>query len=1280
MIKAVLFDLDGVLIDTETLYTGFWAGMGEEFSLSPTFAADIKGTTLPSILEYFPAEKREYVTGRIHDFEDTMPYNFFPGAKKLLATLREAGVRIAVVTSSDDVKMSHLQRQHPEFLSMIDYLVDSSMISKSKPDPEGYLKAAEALDVSPGECIVVEDSLQGLEAGHRAGAMVVGIATTNPRHEVEQRSNVCLDSISQFTLDILHLTDPFLDGVAKAFVENEADDLADYCFVTPNKRSGVFLRDSFARRLSEVCSTALLPEVIPVSDFIADFSSGADAPRIRQLFILYNAYKRVLQRRMSAKELAAGKHLVDFNRFRYWGDILLNDFNDVDRYMVDSSQIFRNVEALKEISANYLTTEQLEIIRRYWNEELVPEPVKEFWNHITYRGENSKADKKNVAGFVKLWQAMNDIYVEFRRDIEAEGLTYPGKAYRDAAQEVADADVFPFKKYVFVGFNVLSTSERKIFESLQKKGMADFYWDYSSPQFNVPGNRAARFLKQNIKDFPSFYKEVGRTPLPYYPVVEILSMPTTIGQAKFVPQILRELYPNYFRNGSDGENAVKREQNHDDLLNTAIVLPDENLVQPLINSIPEQIPAVNVTMGFPLRHTPVATLLSAIVSMQLRARQVKSRGTFFFEDVSAVLSHPLIRLNFTDICNNIIAEINEKKLFNIPADTLVANRYAPLKPLFELVSNTADPETVLNYYMRLLRWLRQVVTDNAVSSGNAIVVNVKAETTADEYDEDFDEELPFEDDVEMPKADTKATDENVPSAAGIPDTETQVLGPAYLDLQYIDGYIDAVEQLHSLAGTYLKDVYLEDSTVFQLVERVVGSQTVNYDGQPLVGLQVMGVLESRNLDFQNVVLTSVNERIFPRKHYTKSFIPNALRAGYGMATLEHQESMYAYYFYRMISRARRVYLIFDSRKESGRSLGPSRFIRQIRYQFPSGLVHYNVVSTPVAAPSEERITIEKTPRVMRRLNEFRTPGSGRYFSASSLNEYLTCPLSFYLTHVEGYYADNEIVDYMEDYEYGRILHEALQNMFVKARGSNSELKLTPELRQQLSRKGNVEAFVTEAIKTQYLKKPANDPAPLVGDTLIYCNIMSRTIRQMLLRENDLHGDAYFVKAEEKRKEFVKLTSKHSLNLNYTIDRIDRIEEDGESFYRLIDYKTGGDAASASSVKALFTNPNSGYRPKAIFQLMLYSNAYAACENYNGRIEPFLYLLRSVYVNPLSPLRVEKQVVADYADINAEFLDELDLLLDEIFDPAKPFKANPGNRNEHCKFCKLKKICAIPDEP
>lgn len=1034
---------------------------------------------------------------------------------------------------------------------------------------------------------------------------------------------------------------PFLKQVAQAYVDNEREKIADYCFVVPNKRSGVFLSRYFSEALTaDGTKAAIVPAITTISDFIGELSDKVELSRIEMLFILYEVYSGIVNAHLSPKERAAGKGLVDFNRFQYWGDILINDFGDVDRYMVDAAQLFRNIEGLKELSANYLTEEQLEVIRKYWNEDLVPEPVKEFWNHAVYVSDRKgdKSGHKNVSGFVKLWQVMQQLYDEFRQRLSDKGYGYSGMIYREVAQRLKEmeADDLEFDRYVFVGFSVLSESEQSIFKSMQGMGIADFYWDYASAAMRINGNRASRFIHRYVRMFPSRYR-IALDPVTVYPDINIISVPSTFGQAKAIVPILQRLYPEKFAGGrpeGDIAQTSLAQGNAIPLERTAIVLPDENLVSPLLSAIPPQIETVNVTMGFPLNHTVVASLIKNIVSLQLRARELKSLDTFFFEDVISVLSHPLIRSRYAPVCDKIIATVNHQHLFNVPASFFDNEEYAAVRPIFSIVKNLNDSESVINYLDDLMIWLLAVVSGNTGQVSDTEIMEDEDEACA-----------------------TETVNEK-------------------LELQYIVAYRSAIAELRRLNDRYLcgNKIFLEDKTVFHLAERILGNQTIAYEGMPLKGLQVMGVLESRALDFDNVVITSMNERIFPRKHYARTFIPNALRRGYGMATIEHQESMYAYYFYRLIARAKNVYLLYDGRTTGLRSGDMSRYINQIKYQFPASKVHFTGSQYSMITSRPEVVSVEKTPAVMKELRRFLGGDNPRYLSAHSLNTYIRCPLQFYLSTIERYYPEKEIVDFMDEGTYGTIVHEVAERIYLDLKGDKPSLPLTAEIFEKLEEKGFVEEYVARSIRKNYLNLPEDDPRPLHGDAVIFLKVMTRTLRKMFLRESEM-DNIEFLSGEESLYVDLKVNDKYTIALNYRIDRVDAVNRDGSSpCRRIIDYKTGRDETSISSVEKLFTHGKEMEDTKAIFQLLLYCNAYAQKEQFTGAIQPYIYRLRKVAVQAFSPLRLAGENIMDYRDLNDEFLMHLSALLDELYDPAVPFRAYPEKGG--CKYCKFRELCSV----
>lgn len=1009
--------------------------------------------------------------------------------------------------------------------------------------------------------------------------------------------------------------EPFLKQVARCYVENERDKLLDYCFVTPNKRSGVFLSKYIGEMLVAHNGVSLNPMVMTISDLVSDLTGTVEASRIEQLFILYNVYAGILTEVMTPDELARGNNLIDFNKFQYWGDILLNDFNDVDKYVIDAAQLFRNVENLKEISANFLTPEQIEVIRRYWNEDFVPEPVKEFWNHAVHvSAGNDSTDKKNVAGFVKLWQVMHRIYIEFRKRLRESSMTYSGMAYRDALERIqcSEAEDFSYRRYIFVGFNTLSVSERKIFSSLRDLGIADFYWDYASPAFSITGNSASRFLKPLVEEFRSLYN-AGQNVVEDYPDVEVIALPSTVGQVKLVEPLLRSIYPELFNDKSE---------NQDILVNTAVVLPDENLSIPLLNSLPAEIKDVNITMGYSLRQTPVASLLKNIISLQLRARKLKYENTFYYEDVLSVLSHPLVRNAEPAQCDAVVRMINENRMFNIPVSALDNEQFDRLAPIFQVVENVNDPMAVFGYIERLLKWLLEILNVNSPIDGELGIVTG---------------------------------------------------GSPVLEAGFVRSYQDALAELRRLSAKYLEGnkIYLEDKTVFHLVERIAGNQSVAFEGMPLRGLQVMGVLETRNLDFENVIILSMNERIFPRKHYSKSFIPNALRRGYGMASLDHQESIYAYYFYRLITRAGKVFLLYDARTTGVRSGDVSRYINQIKYFFPAGKVHVSFPVYPLLSSSDSPMTIKKTPEIMSCLERFFSETNRRSLSASSINEYINCPVQFYLSHIERYYAEDEIKDYMDEGTYGTIIHETVENIYMDQKGDRAELEISDMLLKKLCDDRLIGGYLERSIKKNYLKMDPDDQTELKGDAAIFHKIMTRSIKLMFEREMEL-GRFNFIQGEKPVDVMMELPSGLKVNVTCRIDRIDRaFSDNGVSYIRLIDYKTGGDILKTPSVDALFDGTRAN-RPKAILQLLLYSAAYSVVEKYDGAIQPVIYKFRTMSIEPITPLKIGREPVEDWRDWKDEFIGSLDSLLQEMVDQNVPFVARPSDHA--CKYCKFKEFC------
>ena len=383
----------------------------------------------------------------------------------------------------------------------------------------------------------------------------------------------------------------FLRQIARRYcAPEEINNLGRYCFVFPNRRSSLFFRRYVLEEFDRLGRPAFIPSFTNISDLVARYSVGVEASRNELIFALYDSYRKVLAARGRTDQLR------DFDRFRFWGDLIINDFNDVDRYLVDAGALFTNIKRLKEISADYLTPEQREIVSRFWGDvdeatSGYPDDVDRFWMHAADDGDDGSIRSK----FLSLWEILHDIYIEFRSSLRKRGLTYTGMAYRDAAEALmhTEAEDLPFKRYIFVGFNVLSTSELKIFKRLQELGSADFYWDFSSPAFfkkrykdlrtyaDITSdkinhhNQATRFVGQNLLRFPSLYPlDIDFSDSASEPTIEVLAVPGNTAQAKEVARIIQE--------GVDSGSIA----DPSDAIDTCVVVNDDSVFVPLLHSIP----------------------------------------------------------------------------------------------------------------------------------------------------------------------------------------------------------------------------------------------------------------------------------------------------------------------------------------------------------------------------------------------------------------------------------------------------------------------------------------------------------------------------------------------------------------------------------------------------------------------------------------------------------------------------------------------------------------------
>ena len=972
---------------------------------------------------------------------------------------------------------------------------------------------------------------------------------------------------------------PFLRQVARVYVEREAESLLDYCFVFPNKRSATFFTHYLREEIGD--RHVIMPEITTIAGFTSSFSRLVPATRFEQLFVLYDCYRRLSQ------------DIPDFDRFLFWGEMLISDFNDVDRYLVDPAALFINVKKLKEINANYLTDEQLEIIRAYWGQDVEMHDPERFWNHLSDKSSDLQ-DK-----FLKLWEILLPLYDSYRAELRRRSLASEGMMLREAVEAVKNPapGQLPFKRYIFVGFNVLSAAEVKIFERLKARGLADFYWDFNSPAFDMPSSKGARFMRRNIESFPSLYDIDGEKNT-VLPEITITCVPSKVGMVKETGDILRR----WVKTGV----IDPARPSHD----TAIVLPEEDLFIPMIHSVPAEITDLNVTMGFPLKLTPMASLLNAITSMQMRAADSHGEKVFFHEDVKAILSHPLLQSGDMEACNTLLATLKAEKMYTVPASFLTANLPEDMAVIFMAVNDMKDAAEVYGYTRGVVDYL----LGRTFSEGKA----------------------------------------------------------GKIERFFLESFSDALEELDRSIKEW--NVTMREATFFHILRRSIASAAVNFTGEPLKGLQMMGVLETRALDFENIVILSMNERVFPRRHFSRSFIPDALRRAYRMSTVEHQESIYAYYFYRLISRARRVELLYDGRTEGTNSGEMSRYLSQLLYLFPDAGITHKRKAFPAPRIGDETIVIEKTPDIISRLQAFTKPhGEGRKFlSASSINSYINCPLSFYLKNVEGLDLDDEVTDYMDSGTLGTILHEVMEMIYKRLRGNAHSVIITSEVIDSISRHVHIEPYVTRAINYHYRRKGRDCDEQLTGESLLIGRVMT-TYVEMLLRAEKQFTPFEFIDAEMKIEGRMEVAPGLEVNFKQVIDRVDRVYPDAPDggVLRVVDYKTGQDKTTFTNVADLFDAEKTDRR-KAILQLLFYCNMLARELKCDGPIQPLIYLFKTIATQGIVPITYNKRPLEDYRSVNDEFLAQFNAKVAEIFDSEVPF--TQAADSHACTFCNFKSVC------
>lgn len=954
----------------------------------------------------------------------------------------------------------------------------------------------------------------------------------------------------------------FLKLVATDLYKHTGGNLAHTAVVFPNKRAGLFFNEYLAR---EAHTPIWSPAYVTISELFRSLSPWEVSDPVKLVCELYKVFRQ---------ETQTTETLDDFY---FWGEMMISDFDDADKNMADTDKLFANLQDLRNIMNDYtfIDNEQEEAIRQFFQ---------------NFSIERRTALKER---FISLWDVLGNIYKGFHQALAAQHIAYEGMMYRHVIEHL-DVNKLPYERYVFVGFNVLNKVEHTLFSRLKEAGKALFYWDYD--EFYMGNNKqnihqeAGEFIRRNLRDFPStlpgeLFKNLAQPKEVHY-----IASSTENAQARYLPQWIRD-------------NLTTPEKE------TAVVLCNEALLQPVLHSLPAEVKHVNITMGFPLSQTPVYSFLIALLELHTHGFNPKS-GRYTFRPVVTLLKHPYTRQLTSQ------AEVLEKELTR-------DNRFYPLPEELgkdEFLTRLFTPISGnLNLCIHLSETLQQVAG-----------IYQKENTSETEETNAFNQ------------------------------LYRESLFKAYTT---VNRFRTLIEQ---------HELNVQPETLRRLMVKVLSGTNIPFHGEPAIGMQVMGVLETRNLDFRHLVMLSVNEGQLPKSGGDSSFIPYNLRKAFGMTTIEHKIAVYAYYFYRLLQRAEKITLMYNSSSDGLNRGEWSRFMLQFLIEWPHS-VDRQFLETGQSPRGVAPITVEKTPDVMRRMQSlFDLRANPRAkFSPSALNNYLDCPLKFYYKYVAGLAAPDEVSAEIDSAKFGSIFHHAAEHIY-KDLTAHGNVVNKEALENLLRNEIKLQNYVDTAFKELFFHIAPNEKPEYNGIQLINSAVIVRYLKQLL--QNDLRYAPFtFVASEKEVEEDIDIQTPKGIirsRIGGIIDRMD--SKDGT--LRIVDYKTGGDADTPPNVESLFVPDKK--RSNYVFQTFMY--AAIVCRKQPLKVAPALLYIHRAATDTYSPViqlgepRKPKEAVEDFGRYETEFRKRLQTLLEEIFHPEKAFTQTEVI--EKCAYCDFKALC------
>ncbi len=965
----------------------------------------------------------------------------------------------------------------------------------------------------------------------------------------------------------------FLQETAEDIVAKFGSELSKVEIIFPNKRTDFHFKKCLGEALKK---TTWSPKTFTINKYISLLSNIHSIDKISLLFELYDSFKQIDK-----------NFTYDFDAFLKLGEIILNDFNEIDNYLIEASQIFTNIKNLHEIDAKYdsLNEEQLLIIKQYWKNFSIEEQSRE----------------KEL--FLQLWNILPEVYNHFTNKLLLKSQAYEGLIYKQLAVLIASNQLNETENIkIFIGFNALNKAQKKLFKYLKNKKKAFFYWDNDSYYHHNPIQEAGDFLRVNYQILDEDESQIPGNFKSLQKKISLIGIPGNIGQAKAIPAILNQ----YCNSEMKLVNPEK----------TVIVLPDENMLFPVLHSIPDYISSLNITMGYPLKNTGIYSLLVYFLKIQNAINSSENaKIKIYHKDVLAVLNHPYIKPLYPKAVADIANEIASKQMVYVSNDLLVKEGL----DLFETIFTPVATKNAGDLPAKLLNLLFILFTS-------------------------------------------------------LPARKKQLKS---LEDEYIYHTYVEIKRLHEVLQQESIKNQLSFNAVYQFIKQVLSKLRIPFESESTDGLQIMGLIETRNIDFENVILLNANEGILPKLGRAPSLISESMRHAFEMPVLKYQDAIFAYFYYRLLQRAKTITILYDNLGSNKRSGEISRFIYQLELESGFEITKLQL-NQQLKLISNKSIRIQKSSSVLHKLNDFvvKNGSSKKQLTATSIDTYLNCPFQFYLKYIAKLKEPDQVEEEFTPVQMGIIIHlvmEILYKDLIQTKGSiNIEKHDFKALTAQL------ELVLEKAFKIHF-GIDLNNTFEYTGNLLI--------IKEVILKYLN-----YILKFDEKRAPFEILQLEEADSFKTTIDIeinekvssiglkgvIDRIDKNGQNL-QVIDYKTGKADKEFAGLSELF-NRDSLKRKKAITQVFIYGLLVKNNPELSEYLlVPGIYDIKNMYkkdFNSSIQIKLEKAKVdlkhSTFSNLLIDFEDELAMLIQEIFNPEIPFTQTEFAEN--CNYCSYRAIC------